>query len=549
MISLLKRITELIKKEFLYLLIILFFIFLSSRALFHKGFFRTIDDITTVRIIYMVKELQRGNWLNNFPVRWSAELAHGFGYPLYLFYAPLVYYIGSVLVIFAKLSFIVASKWVYFFPFLIGPFLFYYAVRQKMDRLSSIAATCFYILFPFRGYDIYIRGGVGEAWAMAFLPGLIGSIFLLEKKRIGGPLFAFFLALIIISHNISGLIIATFILLLGIVFYLKKVDFWINFILGFLLSAFYWLPSLFYLNIVKVNYSNQNTGQVLNYLEPLKELMRIEIPFNPQGRFSGIFFYILLLFIIIFFIRFGKIKKNLKKEFIFWFSAAIFIYLLQSTLLKFIWEITLPVSRIFQFPWRLLILLSFVFPYLLGISMSLINNYFFRYFFVILLILSTSYYLPAFKPATYSYFYEYSAEDTGICATSWGDEYLPVWVKECAGAKPNKEIDLKDGTVKLIKSNKMSYEAIVETSKKSNLIIYKYYFPGWNVSIDGIKAKLDYTFSKQGIFETQVPKGRHDVKIYYSKTAVMWIADLISISSLIATFFLLSRFFNKKTKK
>ena len=57
------------KKEFFSLCIILFLALLSSKALFHTGFFRTVDDITTVRIVYLVKELQRNYWLHNFPVR------------------------------------------------------------------------------------------------------------------------------------------------------------------------------------------------------------------------------------------------------------------------------------------------------------------------------------------------------------------------------------------------------------------------------------------------------------------------------------------------
>jgi hypothetical protein len=80
-----------IKKEFPSFIILLFLIFLSSKALFHHGFFRTIDDVTTVRIIHMAKELQRNEIIDNFPVRIASDLSNNYGYPIYLFYAPLTY--------------------------------------------------------------------------------------------------------------------------------------------------------------------------------------------------------------------------------------------------------------------------------------------------------------------------------------------------------------------------------------------------------------------------------------------------------------------------
>lgn len=93
-----------------------FFVYLSSKAAFHSGFFRTIDDVTTVRIMYPVKELTRFSFFN-FPVRLSAELSHGYGYPLYLFY---------------------------------------FSLRQKVKPLAALSASILYCPFPYRGWDSYI---------------------------------------------------------------------------------------------------------------------------------------------------------------------------------------------------------------------------------------------------------------------------------------------------------------------------------------------------------------------------------------------------------
>lgn len=526
-----RKLLDVLQKEFISLCIILFFVFLTSKALFQPGFFRTIDDITTVRIVYLVKELQRDYWLQNFPVRISAELAHGFGYNLYMFYSPLVYYAGAILMMFLKLSHIVATKWVYVFPLLVGPFFCYFALRQKFGRIPSLLGTAIFSFFPFRGYDTYIRGGVGEAWAMTFLPAAIGSLFLAEKKKIGYMLFSFFLSLVIISHNISGLLILSFIVALGLFFYRRKREFWLSLLLALGLSAFYWLPAAFYLSIVKVTYSNQNTGQVLNFLDPLVNLIRIQIPYNPEGRYSGIFFWIFLAVLTIFIIHFKKIKKQVRKDFLLWFFCGLFLYFLLSAESKFIWQLTLPISRLLQFPWRILIVLSFVFPFVVAYSISFIKKPIFQVLFFIPVCILILIFLPSFKPKEYSFFYEYSAEDTGICATTWEEEYLPIWVKECAGGPARNEIEVKGGAFNLTGSNKLLYEGTAEASSAADLIVYKYYFPGWHVEVDGKESIVDYTFSKQGIFKTKIPAGSHSIKIYYEKTPLMWIADLISLLS------------------
>ena len=495
----------------------------------------------------MVKELQRGNWINNFPIRWSADLAHGFGYPLYLFYAPLVYYAGAILMIFGKFSHIVATKWVYAFPLLVGPIFFYLAARQKMSRLPATLGACTYALFPFRGYDTYIRGGVGEAWSMAFLPMIFAGIFLLEKnKRWGGILFSLFLALAILSHNLSGLLITALIIIYGFIFYRKSADFWKSFFLGLGLSAFFWLPAYYYLNIVKVSYSNQNTGQILNFLEPISTFFKVEIPYNPEARFSSLIFYLFILILAIFVWQYKKINKKYQSHFIFWITSGFIFYCILFQPFAFIWKMTLPITRLIQFPWRILIVLSFIIPFLLGCTIELIKKNRFMIPLVMILISLNLFYLPVFKPREYSFFYEYSAADTGICATSWGDEYLPVWVKLCAGGEPSKKIDIKNGSVKLLKSDNMDLLADVNVEKKTDLIVYKYYFPGWQVFVDGKKQPVDYSFSEQGNFKTQVMPGHHKVQVIFSKTAIMWMSDFITIISLI---FFIWRFFPNRLSK
>ncbi|MCL4385950.1 MAG: 6-pyruvoyl-tetrahydropterin synthase-related protein [Cyanobacteria bacterium] len=497
----------------------------------------------------MVKELQRNDWINNFPIRFSFELAHGFGYPLYLFYAPLVYYLGALLMIFVKLSHIVATKWLFAFTLIIGPFIFYWSVRQKLDKKSALLATILYSAFPFRGNDIYIRGGVGETWAMALLPGVFGSIFLIEKNnRFGFLLFSIFLGLTIFSHNLTAFLITPFIVLYGLIFCRKK-HFWLGLFLGIGLSALFWLPAIYYLPIVKVTYSNMNTGQLLNFLDSYKDLFKLEYPANPEARYSGFFTYLLIFFWLIYYFSSKRKKKLFHREILFWLLSGSVIYLSLTSIFYIFWKITISFTRILQFPWRLLIVLSFILPFCTGLIFNIINKKSIKLILLLIIVIISFYFLSAFRPMKYSYFYEYSADDTGVCATSWGDEYLPVWVKECAGAKASNIIEVDKGKANVLINKPNEIEADIEvTGKQAKLTIFKYYFPGWRLSVDGKEVNINYRNSKQGLISTIIKKGNHHIKVFYTKTKVMWIADVISLISLSVFLYLLFKLIKAGSK-
>lgn len=528
------------KREILYILTLTFFVFLSTKALFHEGFFRTIDDITTVRIDYLEKELRRNNWFNNFPVRLSGELSNNYGYPLYLFYSPLTYYAGAIVKLLLGLSNIVATKYVYVFPLLFGPFAFYFAARQKMPSFPALVASILFTLFPYRGSNTYFRGAVAEAWAISFIPLAFAGLFLLQRNRkIGSIIFAASLFLILISHNLTGALFVGFVLLYGLLFLTKNKDFWRFFILGLGLSAFFLLPMLYYSKIIRGPYLQISTTYILQTLEPLREVFKIQI-YKPVLRISGVFFYILISGLIFFINK--KLKgKRLPNEIFFWGIAGLVSYLLLFEPFKFIWQLTLPIIGILQYVWRLLSLLAFIIPLFLGFWLAYIKNSYFKVFLSLLAIAASLNFLPIFRPEAYSYFYEYKLE--GICATTSNfDEFLPIWVKEEECPPPRTPLaTLPEAKINILSDNSLSIKAEIAIDKNSQLIVNKYYFPGWHVFINGKDSPLDYRFSIDGIFRTSLSPGQHKVEVIYKKTLVMWLSDLISIGSFGVLFYFLWR--------
>lgn len=504
--------------------------FLSSRAMFHSGFFRTIDDVTTVRIDHLARELQRGFWWQNFPVRLGGELAYRYGYFFYLFYAPLVYYAGAALMILGNLSDIIATKAVYAFPLVIGPFLFYLAARQKLPRLPSVIGAIFFALFPFRGFDAYLRGGVGENWAIAFLPGLFAGIFLLEKKfRLGGFLTTIFLALTIISHNIAAIMIIPVVILYGLFFLPRHRLFWLSLLLGLGLSAFFWLPMIYYLPLIGANSTSLNTTFVLSTLLPLWEIIKPDLYYLPGQYIFPILFYPLVFGLAVF----VRYQGRLKSAGLFWFTLSLFLHLLMSQSSLVLWQLTLPLTRILQFSWRVLILLSFTIPLSMAYLLSALNSTLVKYSLSTLIVVFSLSLLPNFAPKEYSYFYSYSADDSSHCGTTTFEEYFPTWVVQCVNQAQEREIFLTHPGDLTVDQNQVNQITAHYVSDSPNtLMVHKYYFPGWHIQVDGQEVEIDYRSTTSGIMVAHVPAGKHQLEISFGKTRVMWIADLITLASI-----------------
>lgn len=522
-------------RESIVLACILVAIYFSARAVFHEGFFRTIDDITTVRVEHMSRELKRGEWLNNFPVRYGAELSHTYGYFVYLFYAPLVYYAGALSMIILGLSDIMATKLVYVVPLLFGPLIFYWAMRQKLDRLPSLVATLLYTFFPFRGFDSYIRGGVGEAWAMMFLPGVIGSLFLFDKKnKWAPPILSTFLALSIISHNIGGLLILGITVLYGLFLLTKTRSFWISIILSLALTCFFWLPSLSYTQIVKVTQTVDHNGLVTNYLAPLHSLLSPTLSYNIHDKTSPLLAYTLGFSCIVAVLISRSKNTSVQKSLVFWSLLGVITYFMLATESIWLWTKSLSMSRNLQFPWRLLIILSSIIPVSLGLALQKLKSYIFYAVGLLVILGMSSIFLVAFKPEKYSYYYNYNAEDTGPCATSWGEEYLPLWVEECISTKPDFILKFpKVGESAILLYSPIDTTISLTDASSGYLEAQRYYFPGWKIFVDNQEQPLDYRYYKHGTFRTRLDAGNHVVRVVWQKTQLMWIADIVSLLGLI----------------
>ncbi len=169
-----------------------------------------------------------------FPVRWMPDANYGYGYPFYNYYAPLSIYVAAVFR-FLGLSFVQAIKFTQLSGFLVAAGgMFYLGWSWIGNRWAGLLAAAAYTLAPFHLVNVYVRGdSLAEFWAMAFYP----LVFLAIDRIVGANLFkrggrvttsssttsgkhfvraslailALAYSALILSHNISALILSAFI--------------------------------------------------------------------------------------------------------------------------------------------------------------------------------------------------------------------------------------------------------------------------------------------------------------------------------------------------
>lgn len=519
-------------KDILAIVFCFVILWLVVLPLFHPGLFPTFDNISVVRIEEMAKELKAGQ----FPVRQVADLGRHRGYMLFNFYAPLPFYFSAFLYLLG-VNLVGALKRAFLVAFIMGTVSMFLLAKKFFGRLGGIVAAIFFAFSSYFGFDVYTRGGLGEVWALALSPLVFLSFFELSQKKnfIWGFLGATSLAFLILSHNLTAYMVAPFLIAWVIFWRWQNKTRWlilISFLLGFGLSAFFWLPAMAEKSFIWVTYTQRDFQTFQEgLLHNLKEFL---FPF-PPAKFNFLYFVIPMLVGLCALLD-KKIKLIPRKAILISFGFFIVSFLMCWGISAPIWKLFFGFLYIFQFPWRFFIIatlfasfLAGAFVYLLPKRLSLILS-----IFLVVLVIFLN--LGNFRPKTYEFVDKYTPDDP--CGTSWGYEYFPTWVKVCLKKDPNIKYEIVSGkaAVKEVKIKPRNYEIQVEGEGESRLRFNEYYYPGWTVFVDDTKAVIDYN-NLNGLIEITVLPGKHMVTAKFLDTPIRKFSNIISLSSVIILLF------------
>lgn len=521
----------------------------ALKPLLVKGYFPMHDDTQPARIFEMAQALKEGQ----FPVRWVGDLGYGAGYPLFNFYAPLPYYLGS-LVYLIGLNVIDSAKILFGIGIILSLLFMYFFLKKIAGRAAGMAGGVLYLYAPYHAVNIYVRGALGELYAYSFLPLLALGIYLLfssdTKQNVRGGILWGVLGLsgMILSHNILGMLglflLILFIFLIFVYLLVNKLNLKIILslsligIFSLLLTSFFWMPAVLekqYTNVKSVTQGGSNFSDHFVYPDQLWNSAWGYAGSAP-GRADGMSFMIGKYHLVLAFfslasylIFFKKHQKN-NYSYVFLISTVLFILstfmMLQSS--RFIW-LLFPFLKYIQFPWRFLnfslffltLVILYLFTFLEAKQKNTLS--------AIIIIFSILFYAKFFQPAMHitstDKDYISAASLTGKMSAI-SDEYLPVnFIK-----KNSQEFIDSHNAISNINArvdiNRFTYKEISVNSPEAGEYTAPFtFFPGWEAILDGKKMMMKETF---GRISLTVPKGESKLVLKFTDTRVRKIANTIS---------------------
>lgn len=533
--------------------------YFAIAPLFIAGFFPVHDDTQVARVFTMQKSLADGM----FPVRWVSDLGYGFGYPIFNFYAPLAYYFGGLLDLLG-FDAITATKVMMGLGMIFAAFSMYLLAKEFWGTMGGVVAGVLYLYAPFHAVDLYVRGDVAELWAYAFIPLVFYGLWKLYKHKSWKNVFvtAISYAAIILSHNLTAMMVTPFVIavviMFSIVLYKRKQLFAIRYLLyaislGVLLSAFYWLPALLEMQYTNVLGQIGGGADFRDHFVCLSQLWESQWGFGGSvpGCLDGLSFRIgkihillsLVAVVLLFLHRKDKEKRNVL---FFAFFCLLFSVLILLPTAKPLWE-TIPLMAFFQYPWRFLLLIAFFSSFIGGSVLWFLQKHSKQksvLFVGASIIIAASFflYIKLFNPQTVGPKTE--SELTSRQAIAWtaskiSDEYMPKGF-----AVPKNEQDISSQQLEIIKGeaiinsagkNTYNIQLLKPTTFKANIA----YFPA--IVIYAYGKKVPFTITPRGLtfplnFGRDIfghPTGGVYLRIAFEQTPIEKVANMVSLASIL----------------
>ncbi|MBI2031266.1 MAG: glycosyltransferase family 39 protein [Candidatus Levybacteria bacterium] len=535
------------KKHFLYLVLI-FIGIIPAISLFHSGLPITHDGQDHVaRIANFYQNLSEGNIIP----RWAGNLNWGYGHPILEFLYPFPSYTASFFH-FLGFSLVDSVKIVFGLGTILSIIFMYLWLSSFLNKFSALFGAVLYTHAPYRFVEVYVRGDIGEHLAFAFIPLVLFFIYSIYKKKNMNNIFlgGFSLAFLILSHNAISLMLMPFIIFYG--FFLlnlskNRKSYIINLtslmLIGFGLSAFFWIPGL-----LEGKYTLRNivtAGGYIGRFVNFRDLLYGPWSYGISGQFTvqlGILHWASFILSIILLTKFyiKKDRKNLV------FSLGLIVYTLIAIFLmlpisSFIWQKFILLQN-FQFPWRFLAIPVFTTSVLGAVVFEQVfrkSRIWFTVFAIILLLfLSKDYMRPIdylYKPENFYTGIYNSTTDTG--------ESSPIWSVRFMEKRALEQIQLIDGkaSIELVQRSTTKRIYKINAQKTSRILENTLYFPGWTVLLDSKPAIVEFQDQRfRGLITFYVPEGKHDIEIVYRETKLRLFSNIASTFVLfgILTFYL-----------
>lgn len=504
------------------LAVLLFFsISYAVLPLLRPGFIPTHDGEYHIIRFFEFEKMLKAGFL--FP-RWAPGLNSGYGVPLFNFFYPLPNYAGSLFHVLGW-SLTDSFKLSLATGYISAGFFCFFWLKKLFHPRAAAVGTIVFTYIPYWFVDIYVRGSIGEVFAISFL--MLFFACLENNKRLLG---SFAVAGIIVSHNILSILFLPLLLIYAL---LRKRQYVVNIILGLGLSSYFWLPAILERKFVV----GLNVVNVFDYFPDFYQLL---VPswgtgfsgsgltgneMSPQIGILALFVIFSSLFCIL------RSKKKPDKQLAVLFASVVFLsFFFMLSISHSIWK-AVPVLSYLQYPWRLLSIFLPAIAFLAAYATSKFNKLWAQVLLVLFaIILSYQYARPAvYLPRNDEYYLSRREFTDGT--SSLGNSFSTRW----SSWKENRvkdRIEVVSGSVKLSEVILRPASSYFKTNSDSpaTIAIHTLYYPGWIVKIDDHNAEINY--QNNGMINFALSSGTHRVSVFFTETPTRLLADFISLLSL-----------------
>ena len=487
------------RQKIKYILAIFIFSIIIMLIDVHNGYIKGHDtDFHLSTITAIVDQLSWNNLTVQEPLKY---IGNDLGYGTRFFYPPIPHltaaYITKILSIFHIGNVAIGmriTQWLTFF----ASGVTFYLLGEKIFKSKKIAMllSLFYMAAPYHLAEIFVRDAFSEMFIPVVIPLIVlGLLYLIEKRYklfflcfVGGYTIAIYSHLAMTIYFTLMLLVTFFIVYFKQIF-TKKHILYLALASGLilLLTASFWMPML----EIKLRgsygifmpYYMTGKGGLKYSTIPIKELFTFfrEIDFHFI-RYNLQLFVTILFFVSVFFI----IKKKLWKEKIWVFLMA---FTGLSTIMVtdvFPWYYTPDILQTLQFPWRLVIYITFGAILIAGICLKQMEDK--KYF-----------------------------------------------------KNRNKDIIMISGTGEITKTVDDVPDLVFEvnTSETMTIELPRIYYMGYRLEVNGQEVEL--TESDNGFLQATLQEGG-TYTLTYEKTIVMKVGNIISVvTGIVCTILLIKK--------
>lgn len=524
-------------------MIILVFVIslLAVWPLLQSGFFPMHDFQQVARLFELDKTLLGGS----FPVRWVADLGFGFGYPLFNFYPPLVYYLGEIFHLLG-LGFIDATKIVWGVALVGSALAMYFLGKEFFGKIGGVVCAMFYLYAPYHAVDAYVRGALAELFSFVWLPLIL--LFSYKRKPVAAGIF---LALLMITHNLIFLPFFGFFLLWSVFLARNTYYILLTTLIAFALTAFFWLPSLVEKQFTLVDqFLTTGLANYQTHFVCPDQLWNSLWGYGGSvaGCLDGMTFKLGKPQVIMVLIALVIALRKRSRLLLVSISLFVFSVFMTTVYSKFIWD-KIPLLWYLQFPWRFLEFAALFSAILTGAIFLIIKKPFWQWVVGIIMVASVvflhgKYFTPQIYDLKATDATLLSDQEIKWTVSQTSFEYLPKGIAVKPTPQGSYILDVTSfPTQKYLVisgdfipaqfqfgADRFSLAGVSQNGAQIQFQIAN--FPGWKVWVDGKEVSI-YDNNKLKLITINIPSGPHQIRGEFTNTPVRTVGNLISLASLV----------------